>query len=631
MNIQTQCCGIIVLFVLYLFYRRQEKVKLNTEKAYWRAFCITVLSICMDILSIVAIVNMDRLPIHLVNWVCKTYLVSMIGVALSSLLYIYADLYSKNGQYQRFIKKYIVLAVCGAVFIYILPISIYRDIGKTAVYTYGSSALATYLFALSFVAMNTYSMIKHRAMINSRRREAVFVWMSVWISAAIVQFFNKDILIIGYAFAIGIMILYLKLENPEQNLDRRTGMFNQNAFSEYTQQLFVEGKDFSVLCLYFEGLFHQSAKDDINEDVRIQISRYLLNIPGARVFKNAEDEAVLLFENSEDAGEVVERIKIRFNDKWGRDGSVVLRLQGIYVPRLSIISDSLDLPYLLRYVRENRRKYTENDFVTVEEAMVSDMYQEQVTERLILSAIENGRIEVFYQPIYSVKEQRFTCAEALVRMRDEEGNLIPPIQFIEVAEKNGLIIKVGEIVFEKVCRLIKEQDICRYGMKYIEINLSVIQCAYSKLAENFIRIMQDYGVEPDCINLEITESASLSAKNILLENMRSLMDYGVKFSLDDFGTGQSNLNYIVDMPVSIVKFDRDMSSAYFENGKAKYVMDAAMHMIQGMNLDIVSEGIETKEQFEIMRKLGISYIQGYYFSKPLPEEEFLRFVERENR
>ena len=324
------------------------------------------------------------------------------------------------------------------------------------------------------------------------------------------QFFYKYILIIGYAFAIGIMILYLKLENPEQNLDRRTGMFNQNAFSEYTQQLFVEGKDFSVLCLYFEGLFHQSAKDDINEDVRIQISRYLLNIPGARVFKNAEDEAVLLFENSEDAGEVVERIKIRFNDKWGRDGSVVLHLQGIYVPRLSIISDSLDLPYLLRYVRENRRKYTENDFVTVEEMMVSDMYQEQVTERLILSAIENGRIEVFYQPIYSVKEQRFTCAEALVRMRDEEGNLIPPIQFIEVAEKNGLIIKVGEIVFEKVCRLIKEQDICRYGMKYIEINLSVIQCAYSKLAENFIRIMQDYGVEPGCINLEITESASLS-------------------------------------------------------------------------------------------------------------------------
>ena len=109
------------------------------------------------------------------------------------------------------------------------------------------------------------------------------------------------------------------------------------------------------------------------------------------------------------------------------------------------------------------------------------------------------------------------------------------------------------------------------------------------------------------------------------------MDYGVRFSLDDFGTGQSNLNYIVDMPVDIVKFDRDMTNAYFENGKAKYVMDGAMHMVQGMNLEIVSEGIETREQYETMEELGISYIQGYYFSKPLSEQQFLQFISADLR
>ncbi|MDE7044250.1 MAG: hypothetical protein K2O97_04405, partial [Acetatifactor sp.] len=308
MNIQTQCCGVIVLFVLYLFYRQQKKVKLNTERAYGRAFCVTALSVCMDILSIAAIVNMDRLPIHFVNWVCKSYLVSMIGVALSSLLYIYADIYSRNGRYQRFIKKYIALAVCGAVLIYILPIHIFYDMETAAVYTYGPSAMATYAFALSFVALNTYSVIRHRAIVNARRREAVFVWMLVWVSAAVVQFFFKDILIIGYAFAMGIMILYLKLENPEQNLDRRTGMFNQNAFTEYTQQLFAEGKEFSILCLYFEGLFHQNARKDISEDVKIQISNYLLGIPNVRVFKSAEDAASLLFEDPGYAGEVIEKL-----------------------------------------------------------------------------------------------------------------------------------------------------------------------------------------------------------------------------------------------------------------------------------------------------------------------------------
>lgn len=133
-------------------------------------------------------------------------------------------------------------------------------------------------------------------------------------------------------------------------------------------------------------------------------------------------------------------------------------------------------------------------------------------------------------------------------------------------------------------------------------------------------------MDPSCINLEITESASIQTRNNLLENMQILIDYGVKFSLDDFGNGESNLNYIVNMPVSIVKFDRDMSQAYFANQKAKFVMEAAMHMIHDMQLEIVSEGVETKEQMEAIVALGIEYIQGYYFSKPLPEEEFLKFV-----
>jgi len=209
--------------------------------------------------------------------------------------------------------------------------------------------------------------------------------------------------------------------------------------------------------------------------------------------------------------------------------------------------------------------------------------------------------------------------------------MVPPGVFIDIAEQNGMILKLGEIVFEKVCRFLKGINTGQYGIHYIEVNLSVVQCAFEHLAETYINIMEKHKLSPKLINLEITESASLSAKKILLDNMKVLMDYGIRFSLDDFGTGQSNLNYIVDMPVDIVKFDRDMTRAYFENGRAKYVMDAAMHMIQGMKLKIVSEGIETEEQYKTMEALGISYIQGYYFSKPLPEKEFLEFLTLQNK
>ena len=152
------------------------------------------------------------------------------------------------------------------------------------------------------------------------------------------------------------------------------------------------------------------------------------------------------------------------------------------------------------------------------------------------------------------------------------------------------------------------------------------QCEDLSLAETYIHIMEKYRLDPSCINLEITESASIKIRDNLLKNMRALMNYGVKFSLDDFGNGESNLNYIVDMPVSIVKFDRDMTQTYFSSQKAKFVMEAAMHMIHDMKLEIVSEGVETKEQMEAIKALGIEYIQGYYFSRPLPGKEFLEFV-----
>ncbi len=158
----------------------------------------------------------------------------------------------------------------------------------------------------------------------------------------------------------------------------------------------------------------------------------------------------------------------------------------------------------------------------------------------------------------------------------------------------------------------------------------MIQCEYVKLADDYIAIMQQYDIDPKWINLEITESASTVSKTNMLKNIDRLRAYGVHFSLDDFGTGHSNLNYIVDMPVNIVKFDKEMINSYFENGKAKYVMEAAMHMIQGMNLKIVSEGIEDETQYNKMYELGINYIQGYYFSKPLPQDEFIKYLKNVN-
>jgi EAL domain-containing protein (putative c-di-GMP-specific phosphodiesterase class I) len=300
------------------------------------------------------------------------------------------------------------------------------------------------------------------------------------------------------------------------------------------------------------------------------------------------------------------------------------------VPSDRLVKSADELISFLKYFRNHITDNPEKHTIIVDENTIEAKRKREEMIDTINFALIDDRVEVFFQPIYSTHKKRFTSAEALVRIRRADGSIIPPGLFIPVAEETGLIAKLGERVFEKVCQFIVENDIGQYGVEYIEVNLSVVQCENKALAKMYIDIMERYNVQPSFINLEITESASIVMRNSLIDNMKILIDYGVSFSLDDFGNGESNLNYIVDMPVEIVKFDKDMTQAYFNNDKAKYVLQAATDMIQGLELKVVAEGVETAEQLRTLERLGIDYIQGYYFSKPVEAKLYIEFLKRRN-
>ena len=625
-NIYTQCCGIVLLIVLAWFYQHQKKLHLNTGKAFFLTLLVALVSITMDALSIVAICNMDKLPLLFVELVCKTYLVSLVAMALSAVCYICTDIYSKRLQYYKVVNANFVLGILMTILIYCLPISIYHEHASGVAYTYGPSVLMAYIAAVIYLLMNLVFLVWKKDVIRVSRRKAMLFWMIIWIGAALIQFLHNELLIVGFAAAVGIMVLYIKLENPEVNLDRQTGLFNQTALTRYMRQLSYRSRHFSLVLLVLEHSFYKNISRESETVAEMEMINFITAVPGTMAFKTAGDEIMLLYETPEEAEYALHLLRKRFETGWGKDASVFQRPFWIYLPDSTLIKDVKDLTYLIKHVRQNSKELIDNGFLQIDEKLAKDMYYAQEMEGVIFNAIEQNWITVYYQPIYSNKEERFTSAEALVRITDEDGRVVPPYDFVWIAEKNGMMLRLGEVIFEKVCQFIQRENPAQYGIRYIEVNLSAIQCAYERFADNYIAIMERYGVRPDFINLEITETAAMGAKKIVLANMQKLIDYGVSFSLDDFGTGQSNLNYIVDMPVQIVKFDRTMINSYFENGKARYVMDAAMHMIQGMELEIVAEGIETKEQYDTMRALDISYIQGYYFSKPIPEQEFLKFI-----
>ena len=627
MNVHVQCCGIILLIVLLYFYSGQRKVRLNTERAFLRIYISAFINLILDISSIVAITYRDTLPDVFVELVCKLYIMTLVLVNLFSMLYVCADIYIDKKEYSTIQNRFTVFSVIGMIFVLILPIYINAE-ERNKTYTYGPSVIATYISVFVIIFSTIYLIKRYKSRLNQKRRESVLIWFTIWIVAAVIQFIWKELLIVGYAGVVGVLIIYLKLENPALNIDRRTGLFTQNAFGQLIRQMYGMQEKFSVLCLSCIQKIKGRYNADVVEMVLLEVAEYISELPGVVAFKNPDDELLLIIKDQTNSDAIIAQIQKRFREKWGEDKSIRMGMGAIFVPMAESLKSAEDVLYLLNYVRKHHKERNENKLLIIDEEIISAMYREKYIEKLLVDAIDKDKIEVFYQPIYSTEEKQFVSAEALARIRDEDGKIVPPGEFIEIAEQSGHILELGKQVFEHVCRFIRNKEPQRFGIQYLEVNLSVVQCGYEYLADSFIRIMEDYSVNPKFINLEITESASMKAKKTLLSNMKKLMEYGVTFSLDDFGTGQSNLNYIVDMPVEIVKFDKSMIDSYFENHKARYVMDAAMHMIHGMKLCIVSEGIETEEQFETMEKLGINYIQGYYFSKPIPEEEFLRFIEK---
>jgi EAL domain-containing protein (putative c-di-GMP-specific phosphodiesterase class I) len=302
----------------------------------------------------------------------------------------------------------------------------------------------------------------------------------------------------------------------------------------------------------------------------------------------------------------------------------------VLIPDITIVKNKEDIYRLFQHIKVENREITDSQVCYVNQNILNDMRQREDIRQGILDALDEDRVEVFFQPIYSFREKSFASAEALVRIRDRDGSIVPPGIFIPIAEESGIIGSLGERVFEKTCQFLQESRISDKGVHYVEVNLSVVQCDQRDLAERYIRIMKQYQIEPQQINLEITETGSVQTKKILIANMKKLIDFGVSFSLDDFGNGQSNLDYVIDMPVSIMKLDMNMTQNYFKSVKAEYVMRAAIGMAHDVRLKVVAEGVETKEQLDEMEKLQIDYIQGYYFSKPLPQNEFVAFIDKQN-
>lgn len=248
-------------------------------------------------------------------------------------------------------------------------------------------------------------------------------------------------------------------------------------------------------------------------------------------------------------------------------------------------------------------------------------WEQQITDDME-AALENGEFQVYLQPKYDIFSEKMAGAEALVRWMHPKKGIIPPNRFIPIFEKNGFITELDLYVWDKTCELISEW--IKEENKYVPVSVNVSRKDIYKenLPEIFLELLKKYNLKQKYLHLEITESAYTENPDQLVKVVNELKDAGFTIEMDDFGSGYSSLNMLAKLPIDILKLDMKIIQSYGEKNSSRSIINFIMGLAKWMNLYVVAEGVETKEQLELLKSMDCNYAQGYYFAKPMPDKDF---------
>lgn len=240
------------------------------------------------------------------------------------------------------------------------------------------------------------------------------------------------------------------------------------------------------------------------------------------------------------------------------------------------------------------------------------------------NALEKGQFKVYFQPKYDLATEQIAGAEALVRWIHPDKGIVMPGLFIPAFEKNGFITELDMYIWEKVCGFMREWKEAGYRNVPVSVNVSRKDIYRANLLETLIQMVEQNGLKPEDLHLEITETAYIENQEQLIKIVSDMKDAGFIIEMDDFGSGYSSLNMLTELPINILKLD--MSFMQKKSLNDSNILGYIINLAKGMRLSVVAEGVETKEQVNMLKELKCDYAQGYYYAKPMPHDEFTRLL-----
>ena len=263
-----------------------------------------------------------------------------------------------------------------------------------------------------------------------------------------------------------------------------------------------------------------------------------------------------------------------------------------------------------------------NNFQFYQADMNASALERLELESDLRHALEQNEFVLYYQPQFSGDGKRLTGAEALLRWRHPRRGLVPPGDFIPVLEELGLVVDVGDWVISEACRQLKSWHQSKVRVPKVSVNISARQFSDGQLGTRIATILNDTGLPPACLELELTESILMREVSEAMQILAGLKNLGLSIAVDDFGTGYSSLNYLKQFPIDVLKIDRTFVDGLPSGEQDAQIARAIIAMAHSLNLAVIAEGVETQEQLDFLREHGCDEVQGYLFGRPMPAARF---------
>ena len=495
-------------------------------------------------------------------------------------------------------------------------------------YHRGPLVIVLYLCGFVYIVLSFIFFFRYKQAVSRADTIAIASVICVSTAGIVVQGLHPDYLIELFAESLGLLGLMVLMEDRAGDTDQITGVLNLRAFVATNRRLIETEQSYSIIVIklaninLFSRLFSGRDVDRFLCDV----ARWLETVaPRGSIFRfRHENFALVLYgRSSDEINGIARRIISRFEQTW-KSADMAAQLEAV-VSIIRVPEDVDSLEQLEKLLTVGFQKSGHGSLLLTHDELAL-LKRSFDVEAALRKALESKALQVWYQPIWSVESGRTIAAEALVRLIDDELGYISPEEFIPIAEKTGMIQELGRYVFEETCRFIGQNRMWEMGIEYIEVNLSIYQFMHDDLIEDLNRLRISHNVKAKRINLEITESVSSDEAPAVMDTMDQMIRAGYTFSLDDYGTGYSNLGRLISSDYKNVKIDKSILWDAEKNVSTALLLDNLIRSIRGLGMNVIQEGVETREQLERVIGSGCNLIQGFYFSRPLPEDEFFEYL-----